>query len=688
MKKCLLLIALLVLSKWNMLSAQTLFNAPSTVCINQPVTLTSNIFNQTSYYWGFCSGYLLDAPTGTNLGNNFGFHLPANIDIVYDSGSYYGFVVNSETTEFLRLNFGSSLSNIPTVTNFGNLTNGLPLNPTSLFIVHDTANHNWFVFVSGGWVKATSSLGRIDFGRHLNNPAPDVANFGNYGNVLNGPKGFFVAEDPTGHWYGYVVNHNDNELIHLDFSTNISTTPMMTTLGNAAGAIDVPTDMAGILYNGNWYLFITNAGNSTLARVDIGTSLGSVTAPLGVTLGNFDFRINIPSSISMNADCGDFYAYVTDSTTSQLVAVQMTDPSNITTYTAVDYSVVGGMNFPAGISSILRDHDNLFGFVVNARDSSLTRIDFQPCHNSTIPSYSDVAPPIYSYDSPGVYNIYYVINQGLPTMQVECKSITVLPYPPIFMSDDTTLCQGDTLHAYVVSSQADSIRWTSTYGIDTVDAYQDSVRIYPQYSTNYPIVLYYPDGCIVDTTLRINIHKVHADAGPDRWILDGASTILGGPNTSITDPFTGSSYTYYWSPYQYLSDSLSPHPVANPPFDFTYYLTVADTSGGISCFAMDTVVVHVDCGDFYLPNAFAPNSENSATNHFRILNNQIAQLSYLRVYDRWGVLMFDTSDPTQGWDGNYNGKPAPSDVYVWVADGFCTSSGKELKKKGNVTLMR
>src|SRR4051794_21225201 len=125
MKKCLLLIALLVLSKWNMLCAQTLFNAPDTVCINQDVKLTSNVFNQQSYFWGFCSGYLVNAPTGTNLGNNFGFHLPASIDIVYDSGSYYGFVVNSRTTELERLNFGNSLSNIPTVTNFGNLTNGL-----------------------------------------------------------------------------------------------------------------------------------------------------------------------------------------------------------------------------------------------------------------------------------------------------------------------------------------------------------------------------------------------------------------------------------------------------------------------------------------------------------------------------------------------------------------------------------
>ena len=686
MKKCLLLIALLVLSKWSMLCAQTLFNAPDTVCIHQPVTLTSNIFNQESYYWGFCSGYAMGIPTGTNLGNNFGFHLPANIEIVYDSGSYYGFVVNSRDTELLRLNFGSSLLNTPTVTSFSTLTRGLPGHPTSLFIVHDTANHNWFVFVSGGWTAATSTLGRVDFGRHLNNPRPNVANFGNFGNVLNGPKGIFIAQDTSKRWWGYLVNHNNNQLIRLYFGLNISTTPMMTGLGTVFGTLNAPTDMAGTWYNGNWYLFVTNEGNSTLSRINLGTTLDTV-SPGGTVLGNYLFRINIPSSISINKDCGSTYAYVTDSTTSQLVAIEMPDVSNAASYTAVDYSVVGGMNFPAGISSILRDHDDLYGFIVNAKDSTLTRINFQPCTHSTIPSFTDVAPPVYSYDTPGVYNVYYVVNQGLPTMQVECKAITVMPYPPIYMTSDTTICERDTIRVHVISSQADSIRWSSVYAIDTTNVYADFVKIFPHYSTEYPVKLYYPDGCIVDTMLKVHVNRVTADAGPDRWIHDGSSTIIGGPNTTLSDVFTSHNYAYYWTPYQFLSDSLSPNPVANPPYDFTYYLTVVDLDDAFHCWSMDTMVVHITCGDFYLPNAFAPNSNNSATNRFGLLNKEIAQLNYLRIYNRWGALVFETTDPTQGWDGIYDGKPAPSDVYVWMADGFC-ASGLEVKKKGNVTLLR
>jgi gliding motility-associated-like protein len=693
MKKCLLLAALLILTQLNNLLAQTLFSGPDTVCVNQPVTLRTNILNAQSYYWGFCSGSENEIPTwvppiGTNLGNNFGFHIPSNIDIIEDSGSYYGFALNSETTEFIRLNFGNSLNNVPTVTNFGNLTHGIPINPTSLYILRDTFSQNWFIFISGGFTKATSQLARVDFGHHLSNPAPNIANFGNYANVLDGPKGIFVAQDANNNWYGYIVNHNTNELIHLDFSFNVSNTPLMASYGNSYN-LSFPTDLAAIQDNGKWYLFVTNEGDNTITRLDLGTGFDTAAAAINSTkIGtnttppstSFNFRINSPSAISVNRDCGNLYLYVTDSISAQFIGIQMT--AAVGPYSAVDYNNVGAMNQPSGLSNIIREGDNLYGFITNAGDSTLTRVVFQQCTNASIPSFSEVQPPAYSYDTAGVYNIYFVVNQGLPSMQVECKTITVIPPPPMYSNNDTSICEGDTIKLHVVSDEADSIRWTSTYNIDTTYLYRDSVKVYPDYSTGYHVTLYYPFGCILDTTIRVNVIKVVADAGPDRWIADGASTIIGGPNTT-----ENALYLYQWTPFQYLSDSTIPNPVASPPNDFTYYLTVTTLDGEYQCTSKDTMVVHVTCADLAVPNAFSPASASPLTNKFGLLNKEIAKLNYFRVFDRWGVLVFETADPLQGWDGNFNGKPEPSDVYVWEADAFCTS-GKEIKKSGNVTLLR
>lgn len=681
MKKPLLLVVILLLSQLNALRAQTLFTAPDTVCVGQPVKLNSTIFDAASYYWGFCSGAITSAPTGTNMGSTFGFHTPSAIETARDkNGQYYAFVLNAGTDELLRLNYGTSLNNTPTVTNFGNLTNGLPHHPTSLHITYDTTNAQWFVFVTGGYTAGESTLGRVDFGPSLGNPAPNVANFGNPGGLLDGPRGIFVAQDADLNWYGYLVNRNNNLLIRLDFTFNVSNTPTtVQSLGTIGGTLNFPTDMAAIVDNNQYYFFVTNRGNNTITRINMGPTLNTLT-PTGTNLGDFLFRILEPSSISLTRDCGSIYAYITDSSTSQLVSIQMA--TALGPYTPVSYSVVGGMNLPSGISGILRDKDNLWAFVVNVYDSSLTKLQITQCTNASIPSFSEVTPPVYFYDQPGTYNIYYEINDGQPNMQVECRSIVVMPTPNIFINLNPTICEGDSIKLYAISNYADSIKWTTNYHIDTVYNHTDTILAWPDYTKTYDVTLYYPDGCIIDTSIHINVIKVAADAGPDRVIADGAISVLGGPNMSLGDAFS-----YNWTPWQYMDDTTIAFPTVHPPFDMTYVLQVTEHASGRNCSNLDTVTVHVNCGDIYLPNAFAPSSTSPGANRFGILNQGLIQLNYFRVFDRWGVLVFQTTSPTQAWDGTYNNTPCPTGVYVWEADGFC-ASGKPIKKKGNVSLLR
>jgi gliding motility-associated-like protein len=691
MKKIIQLVALMLSVASGSVFAQqdTLFYGPDTVCIGQPVNLTSRYVNQSSYYWNFCSGYYDNFPVGFNLGSGFSFNHPANIDVARDpaTGDYFGFVVNAATTELIRLNYGKSLDNIPTVTNFGNLQNALPTNPTSLFMLRDTFSGYWYLFVAGGYTAASSTLARVDFGASLSNPAPNIANFGNLFGLFDYPKGIFIAQDANNQWYGYMVNHNTNHIIYLQFSYNISNTPLAYDGGNPSGTLNLVTDMAGIKFGGNWYLFATNSGSNTLVRIDLGTTLdtlGSTTITpanlVGTDLGNFNFRILAPSSIAIGRDCGKLFAYVTDSTTNQLINIEMTTPQG--PFVSRDYGDLGFMNLPTGISSIIRDSDNLYAFVCNEGDNSLTKIEVQQCHNASIHSFNEVTPPTYYYDTAGTFNIYYIINEGLPTADVQCRVITVIPNPADTMSPNVTICQGDTTKLWDFSSFADSIVWTKPYNSDTTFLRWDSVRVWPQYSTWYPVIRYYPHGCTVRDSVKVNVSNVWADAGYDRTIIDGAATVLGGPNMPISN-----SFSYNWQPYQFLSDTALPFPSATPPYDYTYVLTVTELTDDLGCTAKDTVTIHVSCGDFQIPNVFAPNSPNSGVNRFGILNNMITHLQYLRIYDRWGALVFSTTDVTQRWDGTFNGNQEPEGVYVWEADGYCLD-GTRITKKGNVTLIK
>jgi gliding motility-associated-like protein len=57
------------------------------------------------------------------------------------------------------------------------------------------------------------------------------------------------------------------------------------------------------------------------------------------------------------------------------------------------------------------------------------------------------------------------------------------------------------------------------------------------------------------------------------------------------------------------------------------------------------------------------------------------------IYDRWGEKVFESKDPTIGWDGKFHKKPCNTGVYAWYL--YATlHDGTEVSRKGNLTLFR
>lgn len=89
------------------------------------------------------------------------------------------------------------------------------------------------------------------------------------------------------------------------------------------------------------------------------------------------------------------------------------------------------------------------------------------------------------------------------------------------------------------------------------------------------------------------------------------------------------------------------------------------------------------------PNAFTPNGDG-ANDLFRPVFDCPAATMHLEVYNRWGHKVFDTTEPTGGWDGKTEGIEAASDIYVWKLEYEVENNGSREKfiKQGEVTLLR
>ena len=59
-----------------------------------------------------------------------------------------------------------------------------------------------------------------------------------------------------------------------------------------------------------------------------------------------------------------------------------------------------------------------------------------------------------------------------------------------------------------------------------------------------------------------------------------------------------------------------------------------------------------------------------------------------KVFNRWGEMVYQTKDVTQGWDGTHDGNDANMGTYVYLLSGESSSTGKTYFLKGNVVLLR
>ncbi|MEM6963314.1 MAG: gliding motility-associated C-terminal domain-containing protein [Bacteroidota bacterium] len=88
-----------------------------------------------------------------------------------------------------------------------------------------------------------------------------------------------------------------------------------------------------------------------------------------------------------------------------------------------------------------------------------------------------------------------------------------------------------------------------------------------------------------------------------------------------------------------------------------------------------------------LPNAFTPDGDG-VNDTFGIISDCLNFTNYnLKIFDRWGTLVYDTSNFEIPWDGTYDGKAAPSDVYVFIVR-YQSNNGITNTKSGDVTLIR
>ncbi len=157
----------------------------------------------------------------------------------------------------------------------------------------------------------------------------------------------------------------------------------------------------------------------------------------------------------------------------------------------------------------------------------------------------------------------------------------------------------------------------------------------------------------------------------------GASVVLGG----ITG-YTG----YTWYP-AVNCDNCQEITVTPDSSGYFEYILVITNNSGCADTIVWRIVVAPPCGPEQadIPNAFTPNGDGSNDTFAPVLAEGGPAIGRMTIYDRWGEKVYEYAGAAS-WDGNVRGKPAVSDVYIYVIELDC--SGDRFRRVGNVTLIR
>jgi hypothetical protein len=482
-----------------------------------------------------------------------------------------------------------------------------------------------------------------------------------------------VLQVKIGNAVGTVVVQEANSCANLSAALPVTTAPP-TIAGDASGGIEVCT--------GTNSSVLTVTGNR-----------GTVVNWLSTTDGT-NYSV-------VNSQAVPYTAQNLTGTTTYRALVQNGESCTIDTTTAttvlVDPKTVGGKLTPPSMAfckdqtkdALLTLQDEV-GKPINWQSSpdAIGWTDFAPAN--TEDQYSLVG-----LMAPTKYRV--LVQSGVcPSAYSDIASVDYVnvPFPQASSAPaDTLICYNTPATLTSTISIGTNFSWNTTAdltgaGNGSVPAlpFTMTITAAPLTTTQY-ILSVENAGCpniLKDTFLVQVLPKINVDAGHDTAVVINQPLQL---HASSDDTTTAGGDKFTWTPIIGLDNPDIADPIASytGETDSVRYLVTATSVHGCTGSAEILVTVFKTAPDIYVPSAFTPDGPSNRI--FRPIAPGIATLQFFVVYNRWGQLMYRTSQLGQGWDGMANGRRADVGGYVWMVQGT-TYTGKVISHKGTMVLVR
>lgn len=265
-------------------------------------------------------------------------------------------------------------------------------------------------------------------------------------------------------------------------------------------------------------------------------------------------------------------------------------------------------------------------------------------------------------------------------IQTQTVSVTLTPSLSV-SANSVAMCLGDSLILVpTITSPGNGGPYTYSWSNGGTTP---TVMVYGSVPTSTNYVLTVSDGCTLPSATAV--FTVVTNPPP---VVNIVADYLSG-NAPLTVNFAdlgSGGTTFNWN-FGNGSTSTSQNPTPQTYQIGGTYQVIYTSTSSTGCIAHDTLsIVVIDLiPEIIVPNVFTPNGDK-ANDFFAVKGTNITSFE-CSVFNRWGKLVFKSSDISNSWDGKINGSPADDGTYFYIirASG---AVGEEIKNQGYVTLFR
>jgi gliding motility-associated-like protein len=415
------------------------------------------------------------------------------------------------------------------------------------------------------------------------------------------------------------------------------------------------------------YQWIIKVNGSTLL---VSTSLGD----------SFEYTIN-KTSITLNVEIS-------------LTTVNFAGCSSPTTVQTITVEPEQIINTAFDVSPAIQTLPDATIFLTNNTNTGpWTYIwDFGDGNTSNDPNLSQ-----YTYTNAGTYTVSLTASIGTCVKQ-EVRQITIYPIPPIvdFEYDPEVGCSPHTVNFTNLSQFADPNTYLWNFG----DGQGSSTVANPTYTYFEPgiyTVILSASNSTENVVTEVKSRIIEVFESPIAQFSIRPTVVFVPDNPIYTKNNSLNASSFLWD-FGDGSTSTEAEPVHYYSEVGTYDITLI-ASNVFGCTDTLTRIGATRAemnGRLLVPNAFSPNlsgstggdiSGQTGTNDIFLPITQGVKEFEMYIFNRWGELLFKTADKNVGWDGYYNGKLCPQDVYIYKLN-LVFGNGQKSTRTGDVNLIR